>query len=354
MSILVPNARPGAPVARDDRQAKPPWAIVLAGGEGRRLRLLTRYVCGDDRPKQFAALLGGRSLLRQTLDRIRPRIPLARTVVVSHVRDAEYVAQEFACGEAPECLLQPEDRGTAAAILWAAHVIRHREPDAVVVVFPSDHYVDGEPEFIGHVLDVVTFVRRREERLVLIGAIPTEAATPHGWIEPGDPIGGIHGEAVYGIARFCEKPSSNVARAFPGAGAFWNTFILVSPVATLATVGAAAVPRLNALLERLAAFSDAPDERWAIRQAFALAPRTSFSRDVLERVPLALAVSPLPPSVFWTDWGTRERVVASLRRAGFRPRWLEALGEPSLPVGATGQRNGAVSTQAPVRSTRSR
>ena len=329
MSTLV-DGRPGALVARSDRQAKPPWAIVLAGGEGRRLRSLTRYVCGDDRPKQFAALLGGRSLLRQTLDRIRPWIPLSRTVVVTHVRDSEYVAQEFARGEAPECLLQPEDRGTAAAILWAAHVIRRREPDAVAVVLPSDHYVDGEPEFMGHVLDVVAFVRRRGERLVLIGAIPTEAETQHGWIEPGEPVGGIRGEAVYGIARVARSRPRIWPERFHDAGAFWNTFILVSQVATLATVGAAAVPRLNALLERLDASSDAPEELWAIRQAFALAPRTSFSRDILERVPLALAVSPLPASVFWTDWGTRERVVASLRRAGLTPRWLEALGTQSL------------------------
>jgi mannose-1-phosphate guanylyltransferase len=327
MSTLAPDVRPGA---RCDRPTMPPWAIVLAGGEGRRLRSLTRYVCGDDRPKQFAALLGGRSLLRQTLDRIRPRIPVAHTVVVTHMRDAEYVAQEFAHGEAPECLLQPDDRGTAAAILWAAHVIRQRDPDAVAVVFPSDHYVDGEPEFMRHVLDVVDFVRRRGERLVLIGATPTEAETPYEWIEPGEPVGGIHGEAVYGIARFCEKPSPDLARAFHDAGAFWNTRILVSPVATLATVGAATVPRLNALLERLDPVSDMPEKRWAIRQAFALAPPTSFSRDVLERVPFALAVSPLPSNVFWTDWGTRERVVASLRRAGLRPRWLEALGEQFL------------------------
>jgi mannose-1-phosphate guanylyltransferase len=328
MSTLAFDLRAGE-LGGGGEQTKPPWAVVLAGGEGRRLRSLTRYVCGDDRPKQFAPLLGRRSLLRQTLDRIRPRIPVARTVVVTRVRDAEYVTQEFARGEAPECLLQPEDRGTAAAILWAAHVIRRREPDAVAVVFPSDHYVDGESAFMGHVLDVVAFVRRRGERLVLIGAIPTEPETDYGWIEPGEPVGGIRSRAVFGVTRFCEKPSPDVARAFHDAGAFWNTFILVSSVATLASVGAAMVPQLNMRLERLAAFGDAPEGLREVRQAFALAPGASFSRDVLERLPLALAVSPLPARVVWTDWGTRERVVASLRRAGLRPRWLETLdGQP--------------------------
>jgi mannose-1-phosphate guanylyltransferase len=282
-----------------DHPTIPPWAIVLAGG---------------------------RSPLRRTLDRIRPRIPVARTVVVTHVRDAEYVAHEFANREAPECLLQPEDRGTAAAILWAAHIIRQREPGAVAVVFPCDHYVDGEPEFMGHVLDVVAFVRRRGERLVLIGAPPIEAETQYGWIEPGEPVGGIHGRAVYGIRRICENPSPDAARALHDAGAFWNTFIVVSSVETLAAVGAATVSELNAQLARLAAFGDTPEALWEVRQTFALAPSASFSGDMLERLPLALAVSPLPTRVVWADWSTRERVVASLHRAGLTPRLLEDLG----------------------------
>ena len=89
ISTLAPDVRPRAAVDDGHRQVKPLWAIVLAGGEGRRLRPLTRYACSDDRLKPFAALLGGRSLLRQTLDRIRRRILSSGTAVVAHVRDAE-------------------------------------------------------------------------------------------------------------------------------------------------------------------------------------------------------------------------------------------------------------------------
>src|SRR5262249_29146749 len=89
------------------------WAVVLAGGEGIRLRRLTRYVSGDLRPKQFARLLWGRSLLRQTLDRTKLNIPWTRTVVVAQQRHARYVGEEFAGLARPYVLMQPDDRGTA-------------------------------------------------------------------------------------------------------------------------------------------------------------------------------------------------------------------------------------------------
>lgn len=319
---------PGTAAPREPRS---PWAIVLAGGEGQRLRSLTQYVCGDDRPKQFAPLLGGRSLLRQTLDRVGLGISLARTVVVTHARDAGYLAREFARDAGPECLVQPNDRGTAAAILWAAHWIQRREPDAVAVVFPSDHYVEGEPAFMGHVLDAAAFARRNPESLLLLGAVPTEAETQYGWIEPGEPVGRLRAGPVYRVRRFWEKPTAGVARACLDAGAVWNTFILASRVARLAAVSHEAVPELSARLARLAAFAGTIEEPWATRQAFALLPRASFSRDVLERVPAGLMVAPLPATASWVDWGTPERVVASLRRAGLTPRWLETLSDLAVP-----------------------
>ena len=301
------------------------------GGEGQRLRALTRVVCGDDRPKQFAPLLGGRSLLRQTLDRIGLGIPLRRTLVVTHARDAAYLAQEFARDEQrPECLVQPEDRGTAAAILWAAHTIARRDPDGVAVVVPSDHYVEGEPAFMGHVLEVAAFVRRHPTQHVLLGALAREANPQYGWIEPGERVGRLRGGMVYRVRRFWEKPTAAAAQVCLDAGALWNTFVLASRVATLTAVGEEAVPDLSARLARLAAFADTPEETWAIRQAFALATPASFSRAVLERVPAGLAVSPIPSAVTWADWGTPERVIASLRGAALRPPWLEAIGD--LPV----------------------
>ena len=99
------------------------WAIVLAGGEGMRLRPLVRQVLGDDRPKQYARLLGARSLLGQTLDRIGLAIPETRTLVVTVRQHAGYVAEEFDAAPHPTILAQPFDRGTAAGVLYPAHWI---------------------------------------------------------------------------------------------------------------------------------------------------------------------------------------------------------------------------------------
>src|SRR5262245_28976395 len=104
-----------------DRDGDHVWAIVLAGGEGVRLRRLVRHVCGDERPKQYAPLLDSRSLLRQTVDRAARLVPAERTIVVTLHDHAAYVAAEIAAGRSFQILVQPKARGTAAGVLFPAH-----------------------------------------------------------------------------------------------------------------------------------------------------------------------------------------------------------------------------------------
>ena len=182
------------------------WAIVLAGGQGIRLRSLTRHVHGDDRPKQFAVLSDDRSLLRQTLDRVALLIPPERTVVVTMAEHLRYVAAELdVSGHGPWVLPQPEDRGTAAALLWPAHWIQVRDPEATLAVFPSDHFVLEEREFMGHVEALASFVESKSDYTVLLGAQPTEPETDYGWIEPGERIGWARRDPVYRVRSLSGK-----------------------------------------------------------------------------------------------------------------------------------------------------
>jgi len=306
------------------------WAIVLAGGEGVRLRPLVSRVLGEERPKQFVKLLGPRSLLRQTLDRAALGISPDRTVVVTVRRHTDYVAEEFTgTAQPPYVLAQPEDRGTAAAILYAAQWIAWRDPAATLAVFPSDHFILGEATFMAHVQEVAGALERHSERVVLLGAQPTSPEGEYGWIEPGPPIAGDD-TVVSAVRQFWEKPSEDRAQTCLAAGCLWNTAIVVARARALLELGARALPEMSSRLAAIQQFLDSEQEVTAVQDAYALIPRASFSRAVLEPHPERLAVSRLP-RVTWCDLGSPHRVLYVLARMRVRPAWADLLDAPAPP-----------------------
>ena len=303
------------------------WAVVLAGGEGVRLRPLTRRLCGDERPKQYAALVGSRSLLRHTLDRVALVIPPERTVVATLRSHNGYVAAEFGGAAYPWVLAQPEDRGTAAGVLYPAHWVARRDPAATVAVFPSDHFVLEESVFMVHVAQVAALVGRHPDWIVLLGAEPGEPETEYGWIESGEPVEWMATGPVCRVRRFWEKPSAEAARDCLARGCLWNTLVVVALASTLVAAGRQLLPELHDRLAEVAA-SPALDANAAAAAAYAAAPRANFSQAILERCPSGLVVSRLP-RLAWSDWGTPRRVSQSLRGAGIRAPWLDAFDQPA-------------------------
>lgn len=300
------------------------WAVVLAGGEGMRLRPLVRQVLGADRSKQYVRLLGSRTLLGQTLDRVALAIPPARTLVVTVRRHAGYIAEEFAGAARPIVLAQPLDRGTAAGVLYPAHWIAWRNPEATVAVFPSDHFLLGETTFMAHVAEVAAWVDRNPERLVLLGAQPSSPEVEYGWIEPDVALGELSTGAVRAVRQFWEKPSVARARACLQAGHLWNTSVIVGKVVTLLQAGWHALPELSDRLARIEPFVGTPEEADAVHQAYELMPKANFSRSVLEACPDLLAVSRLP-RIMWSDLGSPHRVMEALTRVRIRPEWAQTL-----------------------------
>jgi mannose-1-phosphate guanylyltransferase len=130
------------------------------------------------------------------------------------------------------------------------------------------------------------------------------------------------------VRRFWEKPSPARALACLQAGRLWSTFVLVAKASALVAAGARCLPVLHERLAAIERLAGGEDEPWGIQQAYAHAPRASFSRAVLEACPSLLAVCRLPP-LTWCDLGDPERVMRTLASTGLAPAWLAALGEPA-------------------------
>src|SRR2546422_957313 len=183
------------------------WGVVLSGGEGVRLRALTRQICGDERLKQYVPIYGNRTLLRQTLDRVALRSRPSQTGVVTLRIHSRFFGEHWAGPEPPRVLIQPTDCGTAAGILFPMHWIARQDPDAIVAVFPSDHFVSEPATFMAFVARIAAWVHEHPARLVLLGAHPTSPEVEYGWIELGRPLDSRDGRQMWEVRRFWEKPS---------------------------------------------------------------------------------------------------------------------------------------------------
>jgi mannose-1-phosphate guanylyltransferase len=315
-----PATRRGPPMAEET----PPWAIVLAGGEGLRLRPLVEFVHGDHRPTPYATLLGSRSLLQQTLDRVASRIDPERTVVIANARHAPHLPRDLTSHATHTLLLQPADCGTAAEVLLPAHGIARQDPDAVVAVIPSDHFVHDDTAFMSHVLALARFAKRRADRIVLAGARPDAWPSSHEWIERGPPIGTIPDGPLFQIRRLGNGPSPE-GHAGRAPNRLWNTGVFVAPVAVLLNLSRRLLGRMSDRLARIAPVIDSAEEPRAIEPACTGVFPANLSRDVFGACAANLAASRLPAAFRWSDWTTPERVIRTLREVRVAPAWLDAL-----------------------------
>jgi len=297
------------------------WGVVLSGGEGVRLRTLARRICGEERPKQYVSVFGNRTLLRQTLDRVALRIRSSQTAVVTLRSHSRFFVEQWAGPEPPRVLMQPTDRGTAAGILFPIHWVARQDPDAIVAVFPSDHFVSEPATFMALVARIAAWVREHPARLVLLGAHPTGPEVEYGWIELGRPLDSTDDRQMWEVRRFWEKPSVERARLCLEAGCLWNTLVLVGTATVFLRAAREAVPEVCERLARAVPFFDTNAEAWA--QAYALIPRADFSRAILEPCPSFLAVAAVPP-LMWSDLGSARRVFEILGAARSLPAWVVA------------------------------
>jgi mannose-1-phosphate guanylyltransferase len=304
------------------------WSLILAGGDGVRLRSLTRAITGEARPKQFCPLLDGETLLehaRRRVDRLSPFDHQAIVVTRSHEAYYAPLVRGLAPGRLVE---QPGNRGTAAGLLYPLLRIADLAGDVPVAVFPSDHFVDDDRAFVAAAAEALDAVQARPDLVVLLGIEPDTPETEYGWIEADDRPLPMDGALVFPIRCFWEKPSAELATTLLARRCLWNSFVMVGRVSAFLDLIAAGAPELVARFQPLCGAIGTWREADVADSVYGTLPSINFSEHVL--VPGAAHLGTVRvKGVEWSDLGNVERVYATIRRTGGHPRWLDNV---PLPV----------------------
>ncbi|MBK9129858.1 MAG: NTP transferase domain-containing protein [Phycisphaerales bacterium] len=276
------------------------WVIVLAAGEGARLSRLTTDTAGQVIPKQFCSLRGGDSFLEVTLARAERLVPRARIVVVVAAEHAVWWRSQLGHLPPANVVVQPRNRGTAPGLLLPLLTILGRDPEASVLVLPSDHFVADEAGFAASLRSASSGVARGAADIVLVGVAAETPTSDYGWIVPAGRAG------ICPVACFVEKPPTVQAERLMVAGAVWNTFIFAARGHALTALVEACRPGLVASLRSAMVLGGE-----SLSRLYDTLPCIDLSRDVLQRAPDHLHVL-TAPACGWTDLGTPERVARCL------------------------------------------
>ena len=299
------------------------WALILAGGDGKRLLPLTRRIAGDDRPKQFCAVLGNEILLHQTQRRVSQLVQPQRTLLVLTRTHEPFYADKVVGIPPSRLLIQPSNQGTAPAILYSLLCLCEMDPKGVVAFFPSDHHFSDDEAFIGYIDAAYTAAASRPEVVILLGIPPETPESEYGWIEPGIPLGAPVPDSVCRVRRFWEKPYQAIAAALIERGCLWNSFVMVGHVHTFLNLIRHALPRLVEAFESIRPSLFTASARTALSELYSGIRASSFSQDVLSVQAHNLAVL-RATGLGWSDLGEPSRVRSVLERKGVRTEWMDA------------------------------
>jgi len=220
--------------------------VILAGGSGTRFWPRSRRA----RAKQVLALDGERSMIQQTVERLKPLAGMDKIWVITNEYLAHEIVDQLHGVPAQQIVQEPVARNTAPACGLAAFLIERENPNAVLGIFPSDHVIADEPRFL-KALQKGIAVAAAGDNMVVLGIEPTRAETGYGYIETGDYTAD---DSALHVRRFTEKPNQNRAEEFVAAGNYyWNSGMFLWSAKTLANAVREHLPETAPLLEKIAA-----------------------------------------------------------------------------------------------------
>ena len=302
-----------------ERSGQALWGVVLAGGEGIRLRGFVRQHVGTDAPKQFCAFVGARTMVEHTVQRAESIIHPERLLVVATACHKPYVDATLGSRPPGTVLLQPIGRDTGPGILLSLMHIVHRDPRATVAIFPSDHFVMPGRRFMDAVVESAEFLTQHDPTSVVLLAVEaTDAETEYGWVVPGSPASAASAFDVRRVRQFVEKPPSECAQTLLAEGGLWNTMVLVGRAEVFLALIKQTCPELIAYFSMIQRSIGTSWESEVLNTVYGMMSCVNFSTAVLARSPERLLVLPVR-GVYWSDWGKAERILATLAWLGLPP-----------------------------------
>ena len=270
------------------------YAILMAGGVGSRFW----PVSTSDFPKQFHDMLGsGDTLIQKTFSRLSKLIPVENILILTNERYNALVLEQLPMVKQEQVLLEPAMRNTAPCILYASLKIQKMNPDAVMVVAPSDHWIEDEDAFTQNLKQCFDFCQQ-EDALMTLGIQPTFPNTGFGYIE----FDKSDTNSIKKVSQFREKPDYETAKSFLDAGNFlWNGGIFIWSAVSITKAFEKFQPQMNALFQTGMEHYNTSQEKEFIGANYALAENISIDYAVMEKAP---NVYVLPATFDWNDLGT--------------------------------------------------
>ncbi len=278
------------------------FAVIMAGGVGSRFWPKSRF----KKPKQFLNILSSKSLIEQTIERVSSLIPEENILIVSNKNQVAELVQVLPKFPIQNVILEPLSRNTAPCIGLSALFIRRQQPDAVMVVLPSDHLITDEEKFI-ETLKIGIESAYELGGLITIGIQPTYPSTGYGYIQfIEDDESEISSKGVYKVKTFAEKPNLETAKRFIESGDFlWNSGMFIWRVDVILDEIKTYLPDIYEELMRIDESIGRDDFKTVLEQAYGRMRTISIDYGVMEKTNRAYVVK----SRFgWSDVGSWEEV----------------------------------------------
>ncbi len=274
------------------------YCVIMAGGIGARFWPMSR----TDRPKQFIDILGtGETLIQQTYRRFLSICPPENIYVVTNEKYRELVMRQLPQMENHQILCEPSRRNTAPCIAYANHKIATQNPNACIVVAPSDHVILREDIF-NEVIESAMTVAKENDWLLTLGITPSRPDTGYGYIQFNEGIVNTDDKRIHKVKTFTEKPNLELARTFIASGDFlWNAGIFIWTLNSINKAFDNYLPDVNQLFNKGAAVYNTPLEQEFITKAYSVCKNISIDYGIMEK---ADNVHVLMSDFGWSDLGT--------------------------------------------------